>query len=152
MATTLIVALGSFRQALLIAAVGLASVGLGLFALWVFDYPLGFMAIIGIMGLIGIAINDSIVVLAALSNSEAVNRGDLQATVRVVLNATRHVVSTTLTTAIAFLPLILWVQGGFWPPVAITIAAGVLGATLLALTFIPCGYRLLVCRRPLERG
>ena len=58
----------------------------------------------------------------------------------------RHVVSTTLTTAAGFAPLVL-AGGAFWPPVAVAIGGGVLGATLLALTFVPASFALLTARR-----
>ncbi len=58
-----------------------------------------------------------------------------------MIGCTRHVVATTLTTIAGFTPLI--VDGGqFWPPLAIAIAGGVSGATLLALFFVPAIYRL----------
>ena len=63
------------------------------------------------------------------------------ATERVVA-ATRHVVATTLTTIAGFLPLILD-GGGFWPPMAICIAGGVSGATLMALVGVPAADRWL---------
>jgi multidrug efflux pump subunit AcrB len=44
---------------------------------------------------------------------------------------------------IGFVPLIAG-GGGFWPPLAVPIAGGVAGATLLALYFIPSAYLLLV--------
>ncbi len=139
MATVLIVSFGSFRLAGLIGVVAAASAGLGLGALWLFDFPFGFMAIAGIMGLVGLAINDAIVVLAAIRRDETARSGDPIAVAGVVREATRHVVATTLTTVAGFTPLIL-AGGDFWPPLAVAIAAGVVGATLLALFFIPCAY------------
>ncbi len=53
----------------------------------------------------------------------------------------RHVVSTTLTTIGGFIPL-LFAGGSFWPPLAIVIAGGVSGATILATLFIPSTYVL----------
>jgi multidrug efflux pump subunit AcrB len=147
MAATLVLSFGSFRLAAIIAVVAGMSGGLGLGSLWLFGYPFGFMAIIGTMGLMGVAINDSIVVLAALAEDQRARLGDRRATVGVVVRSTRHVLATTLTTIAGFLPLILE-GGGFWPPLAITIAAGVVGATLLALVFVPSSYLLLNRARP----
>lgn len=67
--------------------------------------------------------------------------------VQVALQESRHVLSTTLTTVAGFLPLLI-AGGEFWPPTAITIAAGVGGATVLALVLIPSGYRILMTPRP----
>jgi predicted RND superfamily exporter protein len=143
MVATLVLSFGSFRLAGLIVAVACLAVGLGLGGLWLFGYPFGFMAIVGTMGLVGVAINDAIVVLAGLRSDRQARRGDPTAMRGVVMRSTRHVVSTSLTTMAGFTPLVLD-GGGFWPPLAVTIAGGVSGATLLALYFVPAGYRLLM--------
>ncbi len=154
MVLTLVGSLGSFRQALIVVVVGALSIGLAGLALAMSGYPLGFMAIVGTMGLVGVAINDSIVVLAAITEHhhnapsttsgptaavpERMDRSNLVATVS---GCTRHIVATTLTTIAGFTPLILS-GGGFWPPLAVTIAAGVAGATLMALFLVPSLYLL----------
>ena len=123
MVATLVLSFSSFRMAGLIGAVAVLSVGLSLGALALFGYPFGFMGIVGTMGLIGVAINDSIVVLAALREDPLAREGDPAAVRDVVVRSTRHVLSTTLTTIAGFLPLIL-AGGGFWPPLATSIAGG----------------------------
>ncbi|MEM6366350.1 MAG: efflux RND transporter permease subunit, partial [Planctomycetota bacterium] len=146
MAATLVLSFGSFRMASMIGIVAVLSIGLGLLALLLSGYSFGFTAIIGTMGLIGVAINDSIVVLAGIrANPEAV-KGDVSATVDEVMHATRHVVATTLTTMAGFAPLILD-GGAFWPPMAVSIAGGVSGATLLALVLIPALHQWLLVGR-----
>ncbi|MEM7200654.1 MAG: efflux RND transporter permease subunit [Planctomycetota bacterium] len=144
----LVLAVGSFRLAALVLTVGGLAIGHGLFSLWVFGYPFGFMAILGTMGLVGIAINDAIVVLAAIRADAPARSGDPDAIRDVVADATRHVLATTITTAAGFAPLIL-AEGGFWPPLAIAIAGGVGGATLLSLTLVPAGYLVLMRSRAL---
>ncbi len=143
MAAGLVLSFQSFRIAAQIAVVAILSVGIGIAALWFFGKPFGFTAIVGIMGLVGVAINDSIVVLAALQESPGARRGDPKAISQVVFHSTRHVLSTTLTTIAGFLPLI-YSGGGFWPPLAIAIAGGVTGATILALYFVPATYMLMM--------
>ncbi|HSR49555.1 MAG TPA: efflux RND transporter permease subunit [Acidobacteriota bacterium] len=139
---TLVLSFNSFRLAAAIMAVAASSVGLALLSLWVFGYPFGFMAIVGSMGLVGVAVNDSIVVLAALRASSVSSRQDVEETAETVMRSSRHVLTTTLTTMAGFLPLII-AGGRFWPPLAMAIAGGILGATLLALFFIPSAYLLL---------
>ena len=134
--------------AAIIGAAGLA-IGLALLSVALNGYPFGFMTIVGAMGLVGVAINDSIVVLAALRASDGARRGELDTTLRVVSRASRHIVSTTLTTAAGFTPLIL-AGGGFWPPVAVAIGGGVAGATLVALTLVPT-LHLWISRREVRR-
>ncbi|MGF1491376.1 MAG: efflux RND transporter permease subunit [Microcoleaceae cyanobacterium] len=138
-ASVLVLSLNSFRSTLIIGGVAICSVGLGFFGLALFGYPFGFMSLIGTFGLVGIAINDSVVVLAALQEDPEASLGNRRAAREVVIRATRHVIATTLTTMVGFVPLLLG-GGGFWPPLAVAIAGGVGGATLLALYFVPCSY------------
>jgi len=135
----IVLTFNSFRLAGIIFGVAVLAVGLALLGLFVFGYPLGFVAIVGTMGLVGLAINDAIVVLNALRTDPRSVAGEARPTAEVVVDATRHVLSTTLTTVGGFLPLIL-AGGRFWPPMATAIAAGVLGATLLALFFVPAVF------------
>ena len=142
MMLTLVAVLGSFRRAFIIALVGGMAVGLGPLALYLFGLPFGFMAIVGTMGLVGVAINDSIVVLAAIDANRKLPTDEQQELADVVIGCTRHILATTFTTIVGFLPLVI--DGGqFWPPLAIVIAAGVGGATLLALFFTPALSKIL---------
>jgi multidrug efflux pump subunit AcrB len=146
MAASLVLSFDSFRAAAIIATVALLSVGLALLALRIGGHPFGFMAIIGTMGLVGVAVNDSIVVLAGLQRDPAARRGNHTAIVRVVLRATRHLLSTSLTTMAGFAPLLI-AGGGFWPPLAVAIAGGVAGATLIAATLVPAAFAWLIAER-----
>lgn len=133
----------SFIYGGVIAIVALAAIGLGLGSLKLLNYPLGFMAILGIVGLIGIAINDSIVVLSALKSDEMALQGNPLAIRNVVMRSTRHVLTTTLTTIAGFVPL-FWEQGEFWTPLVAAIAGGISGTTLIGLLFVPCIFFLTV--------
>ncbi len=146
----LVLAFNSFTSALIIGGVAFFSSGLAFLAIWLFGFPMGFTGIMGTMGLIGLAINDSIVVLAALRANEKARTGDKQVIVDIVLGATRHIISTTLTTIGGFMPLIIW-GGVMWPPLATAISGGMVGATLLALIFVPTLYYLRVSRRARKR-
>lgn len=136
---TIVLSFNSFRLAGVIFAVAVLGVGLALFGVWLGGHPLGFVAIVGTMGLVGLAINDAIVVLAALRDDEGANRAEVEGTADVVIGATRHILATTLTTMGGFLPLIVF-GGRFWPPMATAIAGGVAGASILALYFVPSLY------------
>ena len=141
MIASLVLAFRSFRMASIIGGVAFMSLGLGIGSLWFFGFPFGFMAIMGATGLVGIAINDSIVILAAIREDEFARIGDPDSVSDVVVRSSRHVLSTTVTSIAGFLPLILS-GGGFWPPLAIVIAGGVAGATILAFVFAPASYVL----------
>ncbi|MEL6928315.1 MAG: efflux RND transporter permease subunit [Cyanobacteria bacterium J06600_6] len=145
MMTALVLSLGSFRQAGIVAGVAIGCIGTALFSLKLAAAPLGFMAIVGTMGLVGIAINDTIVVLSALNEDPEAREGNRQAVANVVVKATRHVITTTVTTIAGFIPLLI--SGGpFWRPLAIAITGGISGSSILALYFVPAVY-LLIKRR-----
>ena len=142
----LVFSLKSFRASLIIMAVGGLSVGFGILGLWVAGFPLGFTAVVGAMGMIGVAINDSIVVLADLRSDELSAKGDIETVLDIVMRSTRHVLATTFTVAVGFIPLVM--DGGtFWPPMAMVISAGVIGATVLAIYFVPSVHLLIVGRK-----
>jgi multidrug efflux pump subunit AcrB len=141
MVIALVLSLGSFRQAGIIGVVAVGSIGMALLSLKIFGSLLGFTAIIGTMGLVGVAINDSIVVLTALNEDEEASQGHPKAIQRVTIRATRHVLTTTVTTMVGFVPLLA--DGNpFWRPLALAITGGIAGASLLALYFVPAAYVL----------
>ena len=140
---TLILSFRSVRLAGVVMLVGVLSIGSGLFALAIAGYPLGFNPILGTAGLLGVAINGSIVVLAAIQASPKARAGDPAALTEATLSCSRHILSTTLTTMGGFLPLILG-GGLFWPPLAVVIAGGVGFSVLLGLVMTPAVYRLLI--------
>jgi len=146
---TLILAFGSVRMAILLGSVAILSVGLGLLSTWTMGFPISFNTILGTLGLIGVALNDSIVVLASIRSNPAAKGGDCAAIVEEVAGSTRHVLSTTLTTMGGFLPLLIFVGGDFWPSLAIVLVGGIAGASILALVLVPSAYVLLL--RPRER-
>lgn len=147
MMSALVLSLNSFRQAIVMGMVAIGAVGMVFLCLKLFDSVLGFMAIVGTMGLIGISLNDSIVVLSAFNEDEGSRRGDPKAIREVVVKATRHVLTTTVTTMAGFVPLLL---GGdlFWRPLAIAIAGGIGGSSILAIYFVPAAYLLFQHRWP----
>jgi multidrug efflux pump len=139
MVAVIVLSMNSFRYAGVIGIVGIASVGLALFGVWLSGYPMGYMALIGTLGLIGLAINGAIIVLSALMANAAACAGDDETITSVVMDASRHIISTTITTIGGFLPLILF-GGHFWPPLAMAIAGGVAGSAVLALYMVPAMF------------
>ncbi|HBJ36412.1 MAG TPA: acriflavine resistance protein B, partial [Planctomycetaceae bacterium] len=146
MVSALVVAVRSFRLTLVLFLVAGLAVGCGLGSLWIVDLPWGFMSIVGIMAMIGIAVNDSIVVIAALDQLPDHQQADPLSITSCVVGNTRHIVATSLTTVAGFTPL-FFAGGEFWPPVAVTISGGVLGATTLALVLVPCAFMLIRRKR-----
>ena len=139
MIATIVYSMSSFRLAGLLFFVAFLSVGIGFGALWLAGHPWGFMSLVAMMGMIGVTVNDSIVVLASIREPDVQTIESIRTS---VVENTRHILSTTFTTIVGFTPLFLF-GGDFWSPVAIAISGGVAGATVLALIFVPCVYVLL---------
>ncbi|KAA9132728.1 efflux RND transporter permease subunit [Marinihelvus fidelis] len=147
--TTIVLSFNSFRMSSIILGVAVLAPGLGLLCVWAAGYAFGFVVIVGLMGLVGLAINAAIVIIAELRSDPDAARGDLQATIDGVMKCTRHIGSTTLTTLGGFMPLILS-GGGFWPPFAIAIAGGTVLTSLLSFLLVPAAFRAFARRRPLD--
>ncbi len=148
---TLILVFRSLGLALLLSLVAVLSVGLGLLATWLIQFPVSFNTILGTLGLIGLAFNNSIVVLAAIRANPEARAGERQAIAAQIIGSTRHILSTTLTTIGGFLPLLIIVGGDFWPSLAIVLAGGVGGSMILALLFVPAVYVLFTREKSLAR-
>ncbi len=152
MIAILVAAFRSVKLAILLLAIAPVSGGLALLATWIIQFPISFNTILGTLGLIGVALNDSIVVLSAIRGNRDAAAGDFDAIVDAVADCGSHVLSTTLTTIGGFLPLLLFVGGDFWPSLAIVLCVGVLGATLIALVFVPSMYLLLGAHRDMSNA
>ena len=134
----LVFALNSFRETALILSVAFLSMGLSFVGLIVGFQNFGFIATIGAIGLIGLSINDSIIVLSHIkerARKSLMTKSDL---IEVVIRSTRHIITTSLTTLGGFVPLIF--ASIFFRPLAWAMSVGVLGATLTALLYIPAMY------------
>lgn len=143
----LVLSFNSVRIAGILLTGAFLSVGYGLFATWVMQFPISFNTILGCIGLLGLAFNDNIVAIAAIHSNPKARTGDVDAIVDEILGCGRHLISTTLTTIGSFLPLLILIGGQFWPPLAIVLAGGVGGATFLAAVFSPAAYRLIAARK-----
>ncbi|WP_394223011.1 efflux RND transporter permease subunit [Alteromonas gracilis] len=137
MVTTLILTFTSLRMAGVIGLVAILSVGLGMFSLWISGLPVGFNPLLGCAGLIGVAINGSIVVIAAINANPKAKQGDTKAIVDETMSCSRHILSTTFTTVGGLIPLLLFSEGSFWPPLAVVLAGGVGFSVILSLVFTP---------------
>jgi multidrug efflux pump subunit AcrB len=129
------------------AGVSGLSAGLSMLSLAVFDFPFGINAIIGLIGSIGVSINAALIIMTALQEDPEASAGEAGAMTRVVMESSRHIVSTTITTVGGFLPLIL-AGGGFWPPFAMAVAGGVLLSSIVSFYFTPAAFRLVYARGP----
>ena len=142
----LVLAFNSFSLMFVILCVAIQAIGLGMFSLFVFNFPFGFTSIIGIMGLVGVAINTAIILLSNLQRNLKNQSITVANVVDVVINeSSRHIVSTTLTTMLGFTPL-LFAPGDLWPPFAVAFIGGMALTTLVSFFFVPSIYLFLRSR------
>ncbi len=112
--------------------------------------PIGVMAMLGLIVLAGVAVNDAVLLLATVrqliaSGTERVDALVLAAGIRL-----RPILMTTLTTVLVLLPLVFGSGEGseLRAPMAITIIGGITMSTLGSLVVLPCLYLVLDRFRP----
>jgi len=115
------------------------------FAFLVHGLPLSFMAILGIVGLNGIVVNDSIVLVNFINKLRREGTDRRNSIIKACQMRLRPVLLTTITT-VGGLSTVAYGIGGkdpFLVPMALTICWGITFATVLTLIVIPCIYSIL---------
>ena len=137
MATILMIQLMSFQRLALVAMTGpLALIGVAL-ALLVSRAPMGFVAILGIISLIGMVIRNSVILIDQIDQHIAKGEQPWDA----VVSATEHRLRPILlTAAAAILGMIPIAPTVFWGPMAYAVMGGLAVATVLTLVFLPALY------------
>ncbi|WP_312365589.1 efflux RND transporter permease subunit [Ensifer sp.] len=137
MATILMIQLQSFSRLFLVFAVApLALIGV-VAALLPSGAPLGFVAILGVLALIGILIRNSVILVVQIEDlrKEGIAAWDA------VREATEHRMRPImLTAAAASLGLIPIAREIFWGPMAYAMMGGIIVGTVLTLLFLPALY------------
>lgn len=111
----------------------------------VFGLPLTIFSIFGMVGLTGIVVNDSLVLIDAINRRRRTGSSAWVAAASAGRIRFRAVFLTTLTTVAGLLPLLLETSltAQFVIPMAVSIASGVAAATLLTLYVVPCVYLII---------
>jgi multidrug efflux pump subunit AcrB len=137
MVTILMVQLQSFQRLFLVVATApLALIGVAA-ALLISGAPMGFVAMLGIVSLIGMVIRNSVILIDQIETEIADGRPAWDA----VIVATEHRLRPILlTAAAAILGMIPIAPTVFWGPMAYAVIGGLAVATLLTLVFLPALY------------
>ena len=104
--------------------------------------PFGFMSLLGIFALLGIVVNNAIVLLSVVEEERAEGRSVQTALETAVKVRTRPILLTTATTVAGLFPLVLSTSP-LWPPMASAMITGLLASTMLTLVVVPALYRLM---------
>jgi multidrug efflux pump subunit AcrB len=109
---------------------------------YVMGEMLGLMAIIGTIGLAGIVVNNSLILVDFINNGREAGLDRRDATLRACRLRLRPIILTSTTTIFGLLPLALGLFGvsGFLTPVAVAIVWGLAFSTFLTLLLVPGIY------------
>jgi HAE1 family hydrophobic/amphiphilic exporter-1 len=107
--------------------------------------PLNVMAYIGIILLIGIAVNDSIILVDAINQLKRQGKTLRESILEAGQRRIRPIIMTSLTTILALFPLTLGFgeSAALRSPMALAVIGGLVTSTLLTLVVIPCVYYVL---------
>ncbi|MBS3746021.1 MAG: efflux RND transporter permease subunit [Wenzhouxiangellaceae bacterium] len=123
---------------MVVATAPLGLVG-AVLALLVFGQPFGFVALLGLIGLAGILMRNTLILTQQVSDNLADGQAPFEAIVEAAVRRARPVVLTAMAAALAFVPLTL---DSFWGPLAYVLIGGVLVGTAITLLFVPALYAL----------
>ncbi len=135
--TLLMLQLQSFSRAVLVfltGPLGLAGVAAALLLL---DRPFGFVALLGVIALMGMIMRNSVILIDQIEQDR--KRG-VPAWDAIVESAVRRFRPIVLTAAAAVLAMIPLSRSTFWGPMAVAIMGGLLVATVLTLLALPAMY------------
>ncbi|KAA8710165.1 efflux RND transporter permease subunit [Pseudomonas cannabina] len=137
MATFLMIQLHSVQKMFLVASVApLGLIGVVL-ALIPTGTPLGFVAILGVLALIGIIIRNSVILVTQIDAYEKSGYLPWDAVVEATEHRRRPILLTAAAASLGMIPIAREV---FWGPMAYAMIGGIIIATLLTLLFLPALY------------
>jgi multidrug efflux pump subunit AcrB len=107
--------------------------------LLLFDKPFGFNAILGLIGLAGILMRNTLILVDQIQHDIAHGASKYEAVVESTVRRARPVILTAVAAMLAFIPL---THSSFWGPLAYVLIGGVGVGTVLTLLFLPALYSL----------
>jgi multidrug efflux pump len=135
--TLLMLQLHSFSRALLVFITGpLGLVGVA-GALLVLDRPFGFVALLGVIALMGMIQRNSVILIDQIEQDRAAGIPAWEAIVESAVRRLRPIVLTAAAAVLAMIPL---TRSVFWGPMAVAIMGGLIVATVLTLLALPAMY------------
>ena len=127
----------SFRRvAMVVALLPLGRIGV-VITLLVFNRPLGCVAILGILALIGMIAKNAVILVVQIESDRAEGKGVRDAVMASATSRLRPMILTAISTVLGLIPIAPTV---FWGPMAFAIMGGLLVATLLTLILLPVLY------------
>ncbi|WP_292533510.1 efflux RND transporter permease subunit [Methylocystis sp.] len=139
MTTFLMIQLQSFsRMFLVLSIVPMGLIGI-IAALLIFGKPLGFVAILGILSLLGMIARNAVILIEQIETERREEPDQWKAVVDATLSRFRPITLTAISTVLGLIPIAPTV---FWGPMAFAVMGGLLVATVLTLIVTPALYVL----------
>ena len=137
MFTILMVQLQSFHRLFLVLSVApLGLIGV-VAALLISGRPLGFVAILGILALVGMITKNAVILIGQIDAEREQGKSVWDAAIDASSSRFRPIMLTAVSTVLGMIPIAPTV---FWGPMAFAIMGGLLVATILTLIFLPTLY------------
>ena len=137
MATFLMIQLQSVHKMFLVVSVApLGLIGVVL-ALVPTGTPMGFVAILGILALVGIIVRNSVILVTQIDQYERDGFDPWHAVMQATQHRRRPILLTAAAASLGMIPI---ARDVFWGPMAYAMIGGILSATLLTLLFLPALY------------
>jgi multidrug efflux pump len=135
--TLLMLQLQSFSRAMLVfltGPLGLAGIAAALLLL---DRPFGFVALLGVIALMGMIMRNSVILIDQIEQDRSRGVATWNAVVEAAVRRFRPIVLTAAAAVLAMIPL---TRSVFWGPMAVAIMGGLIVATALTLLALPAMY------------
>jgi multidrug efflux pump subunit AcrB len=108
-------------------------------ALLIFHQPFGFNAILGLIGLSGILMRNTLILIGQIHTNQADGLAPYHAVIEATVQRSRPVILTALAAVLAFIPL---THSVFWGSMAYVLIGGTAVGTVLTLVFLPALYAI----------
>ena len=137
MFTLLMLQLHSFARSILAFITGIWGIAGIAAALLLFNRPFGFVALLGVIALLGMIIRNSVILIDQIEQDRAKGVPTWEAIVEAAVRRLRPIVLTAAAAVLAMIPLS---RSVFWGPMAVAIMGGLIVATVLTLLSLPAMY------------
>ncbi|HEY1090613.1 MAG TPA: efflux RND transporter permease subunit [Burkholderiaceae bacterium] len=135
--TLLMLQLQSFSRSLLVFLTGPLGIAGVAGALMLFNQPFGFVALLGVVALMGMIQRNSVILIDQIEQDRARGVPAASAIVEAAVRRFRPIVLTAAAAVLAMIPLS---RSVFWGPMAVAIMGGLIVATALTLLALPAMY------------
>ena len=135
--TLLMLQLQSFSRAMLVFLTGPLGIAGVAGALLLLDRPFGFVALLGVIALMGMIMRNSVILIDQIEQDRARGLPAWDAIVEAAVRRFRPIVLTAAAAVLAMIPL---TRSVFWGPMAVAIMGGLVVATALTLLSLPAMY------------